>query len=236
MSNKLIMPLQAFGCGDVLFTQSLMHDFINEGYRVIWPVQNHFVSWLSYAYPDICFIPETLVKPELFELKKDCVVNDVRILPIRFAEHIMGRPYKFHMVSKYEMFGKDWQMWKRDALPKRNITKEKELRAELGITKGMKYNFVQTRFGSNGQYHLPITPTNDYPNIEMRLNDGYSLFDYMGCLENAESIFVVSSATLYLIECMELRATEIHIYNRTPIEKNLDYVRFLFTKDYILHE
>lgn len=184
----------------------------------------------------MCFIPETLVKPELFELKKDCVVNDVRILPIRFAEHIMGRPYKFHMVSKYEMFGKNWEMWKQYAVPTRNIKKEKELRASLGITKGMKYNFVHTRFGSTGHHKINISPNNDYPNIEMRLNDGFSFFNYCGIIEEAEEIHSVSSGTLYLYCSLYLSATAVHIYNRNGIEKNLDYVRFLLPQNFTLHE
>lgn len=227
---------QPAGIGDIVYTQSLIHDFINEGYKIIWPVADHCVNWLSFAYPEIRFIPQSLVRPEMLEVKKDSVINDMRILPIRYAEFIMGRPYKFHMVSKYELYEKNWQMWRRDAMPKRNATREKELRKELGISNGMKYNFVQTRFGNRGQFHLPITKKNDYPDIEMRINDGFSLFDYMGVIESAESIFAVSSGTLYLFEILDLKASEIHIYNRTPIEKNLDYVRFLFTKDYILHE
>lgn len=234
--NKLMLVLQPHGLGDHIYTQSLIHDFINEGYKIIWPVQDHFVLWLSYAYPDIKFIPQSLVKPELLEIKKDSEVNGMRVLPIRYAEHIMGRPYALHMISKYELYNKNWQMWKRDAMPIRNATKEKELRRELNIVNGMKYNFVQTKFGSRGQFNLQIDPKNDYPNVEMKINDGYNLFDYMGILENAETIHVVSSASLYLIEIMELHAKEIHIYNRKPIEPNLNYVRFLFTKDYILHE
>lgn len=234
--KKQALMLQLWGIGDVIFTQSLAHDFINDGYEIIWPVKDHFVNWLNNAYPSIKFIPQSIVKPELLDIRKDIEVGGLRIIPIRFAEHIMGRPYKLHMVSKYDLYNKDWRMWKRDAMPQRNITREKHLREELGIKKGMKYNFVHTKFGGEGQHQISINPSNDYPNIEMRMNDGYSPFDYAGIIENAEQIWAVSSATLYLFAILDLKATEVHIFNRTPIERNLDYVRFLIPENYILHE
>lgn len=234
--KKLLLVEQPAGCGDIIYTQSLIHEFINEGYEVIWPVSDHTVPWMMEAYPAIKFIPESLVRPEMLQVKKDVVINDMRILPIRFAEALMGRPYKFHMISKYELYEKDWRIWKQYAMPVRNAKREKELRESLGIKNGMKYNFIQTRFGNVGQYHLPITENNGYPNIEMRINDGFTMFDYIGVIEHAETIHAVSSGTLYLFEILDLKAQSVHIYNRTPIEKNLDYVRFLFTKDYILHE
>lgn len=234
--KKTALMLQLWGLGDCIFIQSLANDFINEGYEIVWPVKDHFVNWLNYAYPSMKFIPMSIVRPEMMEIKQDREIDGIRVLPVRFAEHILGRPYKMHMVSKYDLYNKNWTMWKRDAMPVRNITREKELRSELGLKKGMKYNFVHTKFGGEGQHKIDIHPNNDYPCIEMRMNDGYSLFDYAGVIENAEAIFAVSSATLYLFEILDLKAGEVHIFNRTPIERNLDYVRFLFTKDYILHE
>lgn len=234
--KKLMLVEQPFGAGDIIYTQSLIHDFINEGYEIIWPVSDHTVPWMIEAYPAIKFIPESLVRPEMLQIKKDEVINDMRVIPIRFAEFIMGRPYKLHMISKYDLYGKDWRMWKQHAMPMRNAKREKELRESLGITNGMKYNFIQTRFGNNGQRQLSITENNGLPNIEMRINDGFTLFDYIGIIEHAETIHAVSSGTLYLFEILDLQAKSIHIYNRTPIEPNLDYVRFIFTKNYILHE
>lgn len=234
--SKLMLVEQPFGIGDIIFTQSLVNDFIHEGYDIIWPVANHTVTWLLLAYPKIQFIPESLIRPESIQVQADCEKDGMRVLPIRYAEYLMGRPYKMHMVSKYELYGKNWRAWSIYGMPQRNITRENELKKELGITNGMKYNFVQTKFGNKGQHRIHISPTNDYPNIEMRHNDGYSFFDYCGVIEGAEQIHSVSSGTLYLYELLDLKAKEIHIFNRTPVEKNLDFVRFIFTKDYILHE
>lgn len=234
--KKQALVLQIWGLGDASFTQSLVHDFINEGYDIVWPVHDHFVIWLTEAYPSIKWVPVSLMRPEMLEIKKDCDIGDIKIIPIRFAEFIMGRPYALHMVSKYEMYGKDWRDWKTHALPQRNYKKEKELKESLGIKKGMKYNFLHTKFGGKGHHSINITTNNDYPNIEMRINDGFSFYHWLGVFEDAENIFAVSSASLYMFLCLELKAHQVHIFNRTPIEPNLNYVRFLLPDNYILHE
>lgn len=234
--KKLMLVEQPAGIGDIIFTQSLIRDFIHEGYEIVWPVTDHTVPWLLEAYPDIKFVPESLVRPEMLTVKKDIVVNGMRLLPIRYAEFLMGRPYKYHMISKYELYGKDWRMWTRNATPHRNVKREKELIQSFGIEKGEKYNFVQTRFGNKGQYNLPIETNNPYRNVEMRINDGFTIFDYIGLIENAETIHAVSSGTLYLFLVLPIKVSQVHIYNRKPIEPNLDYVRFLLPNHYILHE
>lgn len=233
---RKLMPLQAFGTGDVIFTQSLVRYFQREGYEIIWPVQPKFVDWYSFAYPSMTFIPDTFIRPEIFDIKKESVVDGIKILPIRWAESILGREYKYHMVSKYDLFGLDWRIWKDHAYPVRNYPKEAQLMKLHGVEEGERYNFIHTRFGNQGQYVLPIKVNNDLKNVEMKFVDGYSLFDYCSLYENAENIHAVSSGSLYLFEVLNLQCKELHLYNRTPIEKNLDYVRFLLTKNYILHE
>ncbi len=221
--------------GDIIFIQTILKDFIKEGYEIIYPVKKEFYEGLKYAYPYINFIPDTFIQPEIFNIKEDCIVNGVRILPIRWSESLMGRPYKLHMESKYAFFGKDWKTWKQ-SMYCRNEEKENELFELLGLNDGEPYNLKSTFFGSNAQYMAYILVNNSYKDIELTNIAGYSLFDWSKVIENATTIHAASSSSLYLFELLDLSAKEVHIYNRYPIEQNLDYVRFLFTKDYILHE
>lgn len=234
-NNRKLIPLQVYGCGDSIFIQSLLHDFIAEGYEITYPVKKEFCEGLQRAYPDINFLPDTLFRQDLFLIKTDCVVDGVRILPIRWSESLMGRPYKFHMKSKYEFFGKDWKIWRRNAAPVRYPAREKMLMQQLGISEGEKYNLLNTKFGSDGQYKVELDISNDYRNIQMDYVPGFSLFDWCGVIENAENIHAVSTSSLYLYEVLELKAKEVHLYVRKPIEKDFEYVEFLFTKPYILH-
>lgn len=234
--DKTAIILQLFGLGDQIFTITLCHEFISEGYKIIYPVQEQFLEGNNRAYPEITFVSESLFKPELFAHKKDFVLDGVRIIPIRFAEAILNRPYRNHMISKYDLYHKDWKIWKRNAYPKRYPETEAELKKILGIAENEEYNFIQTKFGSKGRYQHGISIDNGLKNIELTNIEGYSLFDWCGVIEGATMIHSVSSSTLYLYELLDLKAKECHLYIRKPIEHNFDYVSFLFTKPYILHQ
>lgn len=235
MQNKVLVVQQYFGAGDAIFGQTIANDFIKAGYKVIWPLLAPLVEGFNRAYPNVTFIDHNLLKVD-YENKEFKEVDGILMLPMRFSESLMGKPYKFHMESKYSFLGKDWRTWK-DTMFKRDTNKEQSLlRNILDIKEGDKYNLVSTIFGSRGQHKINISVNNEYPNIEMTSVPNYSLFDWSAVIENAETIHAVSSASLYLLELLNLSAKEVHIYNRTPIEANLDFVRFLFSKNYILHE
>lgn len=198
-------------------------------------MQDQFLDGLKFAYPSVEFLSEKSFDPKIFLIHEDKEYSGMRIIPIRFAESIMGRPYKYHMKSKYEMYGLDWRIWKRNAMPKRNLEKESELKKILGIQGDEKYNFIATKYGSRGVYKASIKVNNEYKNIEMDFVDGYSLFDWCGVIEGATTIHAVSSSTLYLFEILNLKSKETHLYVRSKIEKDFSYVEFLFSKNYILH-
>lgn len=235
MQTKILVIQQYFGLGDVIWGQTIANDFIKAGYKVIWPVLPALVEGLNRAYLDVVFVDHTkfIVDYENKEFKE---IDGMMMLPMRYSESLMGKPYKFHMESKYSFLGKDWRTWKDGGKYQRSRQKETELCMELGIDFSKPYNLISTTFGNRGQYKLEINVNNEYRNIELRNIPGYSLFDWSAIIENAETIHAVSSASLYLFELLTLSAKEVHIYNRVPIEPNLDYVRFLFSKLYILHE
>lgn len=234
--SKVLIVQQYFGAGDAIWGQTIANDFIKKGYKVIWPLLPAFVEGFNRAYPKVTFIDYNLVKVN-YENKEFKEIDGVLMLPMRYSEHLMGKPYKFHMESKYSFLGKDWKTWKHGAKFRRDTKKEMELMNHLGLLDDESpYNLVSTVFGSKGQYKLDISVNNEYKNIEMRNIEGYSLFDWSMVIENATTIHAVSSASLYLFELLDYTAKEVHIYTRKPIEPNLEYTRFLMSKDYILHE
>lgn len=235
MKNKLLVIQQYFGLGDVIWGQTIANDFVKAGYKVIWPVLPALVEGLNRAYPDVVFVDHTKFFVD-YENKEFKEIDGMLMLPMRYSESLMGKPYKFHMESKYSFLGKDWRTWVEGAKFQRNRQKEEELMRAVGVNWDEKYNLVSTVFGNRGQHKIDINVNNEYKNIELKNIPGYSLFDWSGIIEFAETIHAVSSASLYIFELLELVAKEAHIYNRTPIEPNLDYVRFLFSKPYILHE
>lgn len=232
MRKKLLVIQQYFGLGDIIWGQTIAHSFLKNGYKVIWPVQADLVEGLNRAYPEIVFVDFTrfLINYENKDFKEE---NDMRYLPMRYSEALMGKPYRFHMEAKYSFLGLSWRTWKDHAMPVRSRAHEVLLGDIVGVPKE-PYNFVSTNFGKN--FSIPIEVNNGNKNIFLQKLDGFSLFDWCAIIENADTIHAISSSSLYLFELLSLKAREIHIYARKPVEQNLDYTKFFYTKNYTLHE
>ncbi len=129
-------------------------------------------------------------------------------------------------------YGLDWQIWKEQAMWVRNVTKES---SRLSRWMGQDFSFHNTMFGSDCKMFVSM-PYIGHNDMWLQVIDGYSLFDWSSCLENANHIHTVSTSIIYLLEMLDLTAKEVHLYPRKPIEtdfKNIDYL--LQKHKYILH-
>lgn len=232
---KTVCILQAFGCGDAIFSQNIAHHFIEQGYNVLWPVKPHFVDGLQRAYPKITWVPDTCIKPEIFDIKEKIEYDGMLIAPIRWSDSYMKLPYKEVMKAKYLMYHMDWRTWKDHAIWHTDLDKQTALLSHLGIKYGDMYNLINKRFGTNAERSVDIELKNEFRNIEMTEIPGYSLFDWAMVISGAVTIHTVSTAILYLLECLPLNK-EIHLYCRKPIETDFKFVDYIFTKPYILHQ
>lgn len=232
--SKVLIIQQYFGAGDAIWGQTIVSDFIKDGYKVIWPIMPAFVEGFNRAYPKVTFIDYNLLKVN-YENKEFKEIDGMLMLPMRYSESLMKKPYKLHMESKYSFLGKDWRRWTETKF-RRDADKEFELMKVLGIGQEERFNLVSTTFGSAGSRQIEISITNGLRNVEMIPVSGYSIFDWSRIIQCAETIHAVSSASLYLFELLDLSAKEVHIYTRKPIEPDLSYTKFLMSKNYILHE
>ncbi len=233
----MIVPIQQWGIGDIIFEMTLVKSFKDS---IWWPVNKQFVEGLQRAYPDVWFMDaaDSTVRASGYDdnRKEEYWLSAMRFLPLRWADVMLNLPYTMCMQAKYLMYSLDWQDWKRDAMFKRYPVKENELQAFLGIADGLPYNLVNRYFRSNNSGKADILPYNGLRNVEMRTIPGFSLFDWAGIIENATEIHTVSTSIIYILELLELKAKEIHLYKRLPDEndfKNIDYL--LTSHDYILH-
>lgn len=232
---KTILILQAWGLGDIIWSQTIAHKFIQAGYKVVWPVKNDYFEGLCNAYPQIHWVPDSIVRPEIFDIKEKIEFDGMTIAPIRWGDSYMKVPYKDVMIAKYMMYNINWKTWKNYAKWTRNFYTELELYKSLGLEPGEKYNLINTRFGSGVERNIEIECSNGYRNVEMKVLPGYSLFDWTKILLEAQEIHSVSTALFYILEILPL-SCPIHLYCRKPIESDLKFIEPLFTKPYILHE
>lgn len=169
-----------------------------------------------------------------YERRDDYELNGVRILPIRWADSVLKVPYRDCMRSKYMLYDMDFKTWRRDAKWHSDITRQALLFMELGIAG--RYNLINSYFGSNSQFQADIKVNNGLPNVEMRSIPGFSLFDWEMVIKQAETIHTVSSSIIYMLEVMDLAASEVHLYVRKPLESDFTTIDYLLEKHkYIFH-
>lgn len=232
---QIALISQPFGQGDHIFAMGVARHIMDQGYKIMWPVKEQFLDGNYDAYPDITFVNEVFCSPKYLLIKEDCIVDSMRIIPIRWSDSILHVDSKLWMRSKYDLYNLDYKEWKSSANYVRNIDKENHLFHIYGIEKGEKYNLINGMFRSNFTGNICINPENGFKNVEMRIIPGYSLFDYSLLIQNAETIHAVNSAIFYLLELLELKASEVHLYSRIPDEIGFPYTDYLQTKTYILH-
>lgn len=229
----VIIPLQSFGAGDVLFTMPIFQEMIEQGHQVIWGVEKQFLS-LAKHFPDIAFVDKSVLGVD-YSRKDEYIIGNVKVIPLRFTDSILNVPYRLCMASKYLYFGKDVNEWRKLKWV-RDEWAEKQLFYEiLKLKDGEKYNLINRTFRNNNSGKAQIEVNNGLRNIEMRVIENVSLLDWGMVIQRATTIHTVCTSINYMLEILPLQAEEIHLYLRLPDEKNYDNIEYLLTKNYIFH-
>lgn len=239
----IIAPLQYFGTGDIHFCQTIANKWVDEGYEVVWGALPHFVDGLNRAFPRVKFVDYRTL-PIDYNRMDEHDSNGYRVIPLRWSVELMGVPYKDCMKSKYMLFDMDWQDWRKGAMWQRDEVKEMNL-ANIALRKyfagteiaNAPYNLINDTFGSELKNKVRIDVINGLPNIYMSAIEGYSLFDWSLLIENATEIHTVSTSIIYILEMLDLKVPEIHLYNRPIAGQGFDNIDYILQKHkYIFHK
>ena len=233
MKKKLILN-QFKGIGDVIFSMTLIKNLAKDDYEIVWPVEHYFLEGLKLAYPDITFVSkhEMNINYENFE---DFETEEYRQVPLRYIGDITRTPWYECMYEKYKYYNMDYSNWKELAMFNRDSDKEIRLFNLLGLNNGEKYNLICPYFGSEFNHRLDIKPQNDFKTIEMRNVEGFSLFDWSYVIENSHTLHIPNSAPILIVELLNPKSEEIHLYSRYPMEDHFLTTIKLHTQNYIYH-
>lgn len=234
MINTIILN-QFFGAGDIIFCQTIANNFVAKGFKVIWPVQDIYAP-LAKHFPNITMIDKSLLNID-YTRNEPYEINGSSVIPLRFTDSICKVPYTDCMKSKYWYFDLQWQQWKENCVIKRDFKNELKLFSELGLARGERYNLISEQFTTGGVRTVQIPePENGLKTIRMKFMNGYTLIDWLFVMQEAEEIFAVSSANIYLFELFLMKAQFINLYIRRPTEQNHDNYSYILTPNkYILH-
>lgn len=240
-----IYPLQYFGIGDVIYTMQLVktlalqHEIeTGEDSKIVWGVMPQFVEGLQRAYPDVSFVDYRLINIDYnCRTEKEVMLPAPgKLLPIRWADSILGVSYDKCMRAKYDMYGKNYRSWIAGAGFTRDKKQENDLlEMILESTNNKPFILVNEYYQSdgNGVRKIYVEPENGEEIVYMNEWGAFSLFDWAGVIEAAEEVHTVSTSLFYLLELLNLKSPA-HLYSR-PTDPHFKHIDYLFSKPYILH-
>lgn len=223
------------GLGDILFCEPIAQHFYEDGKNeIFWPI-NDELMWLTDYIKYIKFVPKSSHNMNYESLHLGPMNSDEYFVPLRFANPIVRKlsPHdysdQYHtMLDKYRMLNLPEDMWKTFKW-ERNLDKENELYNLL--VKDDNYILVNSKW-SDGDVN--IETDFKFQRIDMKILDGYTLFDWSKIIENASEIHTVSTSNLFLIESLKLSSNKTYIYPRKPRENNLDGISEFVNKNFKL--
>ena len=231
--NRTCIINQFAGLGDIIMCEPIARMYHEMGYKILWPVMPYFTN-INKHFAYITFVDKSLLNID-YNYSNFSNINGTLILPLRFSDSIMNVPYADCMKSKYMMFNLPFKTW-RNVQWTRDVKAEKELFYDvLKLSEKEPYNLISNTFKSDFSGHNKITPSNNFRNIKVEKISNYSLIDWGMVIENATNIYTVGSSINCIIEKLEIKAKEYHLFPRMPDEKDCKFYEYFIEKPHITH-
>jgi hypothetical protein len=233
---KTCLIRQPAGLGDVFFLQKAASHLIANGYRIIWPIADHYDWVVDYIKRDgIEYIKESDDFPykQYYHHELPILSEKFTFLPFQSADRILNTS---PMKAKYPLAYMSPVGWQDHFSFRRNEKRERKLREFLEIKEGEEFIFVNDMLGSPPDiFHRPMNIQTDLRVIKnnMSMFEKFNVFDYCWVLENAKEIHTVETCFCYLIE--KLNTTdELFMYSRMVNGRNqntdFSYIDFVYKK------
>lgn len=229
--SKICLIRQPAGLGDIFFLQKIAKIYISQGFEVWWPVIGNFVWVKNYIkIPNLHFVNES----DEFPLKHLYTNGGSDVL--KYGEHVylpiqhFDRHYPGFsvMYSKYRRLNIEYEDWCDYFQFERNLEREQDLKKILNVP-DEPYVFVNRQYGSP-----PDSKNCNYigqfdNSVEMKYIDGFSIFDWIGLIEDAKHIHTAETSLLYILKKLNLSNVSVYSKHNPP---NYYHVSELFPKNW----
>ena len=219
---------QPCGLGDILFTQKIAHELINNhsAEKIIWPVIEPFEyisEYINTSLP-VEFVP---MSEKIFPSSSQRLPmrwrqgdKDVYYLPIRYANERYRLPagHPDFMECKYTSMNITSENWQEYVHITRNKEREQVLKDTLGV-KG-EYIIVNRNFGSppdSKKINIPLENIGNVSVVEMDYLGFDNIFDWIPLFEEAEAVYTVETSVTYILSILGIQ--NVHVYPRTGFKK-----------------
>jgi len=231
---KLCLIKQPAGIGDIFFCQKIAKAMMSQGYQIIWPLRSDIV-WIRDYITDIYFpsVNDSFPGKDIFDNAAGYVIEENAAFISTATADITHSDGKI-MSSKYSMIGLDYDDWQDYFHFDRNLDKENELYYNvLGLTDDAEFIFINNLYNTDIKNSNLFSENNfDLPVIELKILDGFTLFDWCKVLEKAKKIYTINTSINYIIEVIDTSYDEYVIYAHD--EKNKTEIDYLFKKPHTM--
>jgi hypothetical protein len=230
--KKKVYIIQPRHLGDIIFVMAIAQKYKNSGFTVFFPVDDVYLGKASIqkSFPGIKFVPMSGFKL-LTDYGDCCIHEDEHKIVINLLN---TSKYKKHMEKKYLRLYLPVDFW-RNVRIERDTNAENALLKILKISEGEKFNLINEYYSNKKSISMEVKIDNNYRNVYLKNIEGYSLFDWIGVIERAESIHSVHTSIQYIIDILENTTKELHIYPRSELYEPHSFYDYLFFKKYQYH-
>ena len=196
---------QPAGIGDIFFCQKIARLMMDQGYQVIWPLRPD-IHWIKDYIKDIYFptTDDDFIGKDIYDRGAGAVVEEGGAFISPSTADMTHNDGKI-MSSKYSMVGLDHSDWKEYFKFERNFAKEDDLYYNiLGLKDDSEFVFINNLYNTDVRDSELLSPENyDLPVVELKIMEGFTLFDWCKVLEKAKSVFTINTSITYLIDVLD---------------------------------
>lgn len=204
------------------------------GYQIIWPLRDD-ISWIKNYIPDIqfCSVNDNFPGKEYYG--QDLIIISPQFVYLGIMNsHLWGNNNNKVMSSKYHITNIDWSCWQNNFIFNRNFDKENELYYNvLNLKDNSEFVFINNLYNTDIRNIQLFNPKQfDLPVVELKIIDGFTLFDWIKVLEKAKKIYTINTSINYIIEVIDTSYDEYVIYAHG--EQNCKEIDYLFKKPHTI--
>ena len=220
---------QPAGIGDIFFCQKIARLMMDQGYQVIWPLRPD-IHWIKDYIKDIYFptTDDDFIGKDIYDGGAGAVVEEGGAFISPSTADITHNDGKI-MSSKYSMVGLDHSDWQDYFKFERNFDKEDDLYYNvLGLKDDSEFVFINNLYNTDIRDSELLSPENyDLPVVELKIMEGFTLFDWCKVLEKAKSVFTINTSINYLIDVLDTSYERYVIIAHS--EQNKREIDYLFS-------
>ena len=224
-TEKKLGIIQSRGLGDLVIALPIARWYADQGWSIYWPIDEQFLADMRAGAPWVNWVPVPYDAPGRYfydvpmQRLRNLAVDETICLYQHLTNHRFSEERYFQYTSfdqyKYIRAGVPFlEKWNLAGCITRNPEREQALIQEL--VQNPDYVAVHLEGSSvRADFDRTIIPP-DWQIIEIQPRPGYTLWDWLGLLEGAQSIVCVDSVYANLVDQLAI-GTDRYFIQRSHI-------------------